>query len=134
MDKAIKRGSKKNYSGKEDICEMNHQENNRDEISLSNELNTTATFQESSPFQSCTESWQLRLEKLLAFLPWAIPLPTALCQSNQSSQSPFKNIINILSGVDCAHYLQMAASCLVSSHAGFGIICQTMLLVPFFLN
>lgn len=34
---------------------MNHRENNRDEISLPNELNTTATFQESSPFQSCTE-------------------------------------------------------------------------------
>ena len=33
----------------------------------------------------------------------------------------------------CAHYLQMDASCLVSSHAGFGIICQAMLLVPFSL-
>ena len=33
----------------------------------------------------------------------------------------------------CAHYLQMDASCLVSSHAGFGIICQAMLLVPFAL-
>lgn len=37
LDKVIKRGSKKNYLGKEDICEMNRRENNRDEISLPDE-------------------------------------------------------------------------------------------------
>lgn len=68
----------------------------------------------------------------LAFPPWATSLHTE--PNNQGSPSPFKNIINILSRVGCAHYLQIDASCLVSSQAGFGIICPTMLWVPFSFN
>lgn len=91
-------------------------------------------FRNLFPSQSYTESWQGRLEKLFSIPSQGHPSPHWFVPSNQSCQSPFKNIINILSGVGCAHYLQMDASCLVSSHASFGIICQTMLLVPFFLN
>lgn len=61
----------------------------------------------------------------LVFCPWTIPFPLLCAKSHQDSLSPFKHIINILSGVSCAQFLQMASSCLVSPHAGSGMTCQT---------
>lgn len=89
-----------------------------------------------NPFssQSHTESWQPGLERLFS-ISSLLGLPPQWAKATQAhSLPPFKNIINILSRKGCAHSLQIDASCLVSSHACFGIICQTMLWVPFPLN
>lgn len=130
LDKLISRGSKR-YSGKKgtyfiirtgmtSLSEMNKHLNY-----LSRILSLPKATQRAGNSNQ---------RNYLAFFRGPSLSPLLCAKSNHSSLSPFKNIINILSGVGCAHYLQMDASCLVSSHAGFGIICQAMLLVPFFFN
>ena len=111
----------------------NHHQNNRGDISLQMNKHHNYLSGTLSLPRATQRSGKWNQRNYLAFLPWAAPLPTALCQKQPGLPAPFKNIINILSRVGCAHYLQMDASCLVSSHSGFGIICQAMLLVPFSL-
>lgn len=133
LDKATRRGTKKDLWARRLPVEPSSEKQGWN-ISLS-WRDTTVTFQEISPFSELHRNLgNSNRRNYLAFPPWATPLPTALCQEQPGLLSPSKNIINIRSGVGCARYLQMDASCLVSSHAGSGIICQTMLLVLFFFN